>query len=86
MKVEYNLDQIIGALDFYDLQGLIKIYMNLNNSLLEKYSIEQIEHSSIQELERIFKELYCGDSILPDEHKTIERLMLSCARENSIGY
>lgn len=86
MKIEYNLDKIIGALDFYDLQGLIKIYMNLDNSLLEKYSIEQIEHSSIQELERIFKGLFCGDSIPLDKHKTIERLMLSCARENSIGY
>ena len=86
MKIKYDLEEIIKAWDLYDLQGLIKIILNLNNSLLDKYSLDFIEHSGPTELEDIFKELFCGDSITFDEKKTVERLMLSCARENSIGF
>lgn len=86
MKIQYDLDRIIGALDLYDLQGLVMIILNINNELLEEYSEYEIKHMSPTELEKVYKSLFCGDRITTEEKRTVERLMLSCARENSIGF
>ena len=86
MKIDYNLDLIINNLDLYNLQGLIKIILNLNPKLLKTYSEQYIDSCTISELEKIYKSLFCGDAIDSTDKISVERLMLSCARENVIGF
>lgn len=76
MKFNYDLDRIISALAYNDLKGLLKI---IDIRIFEK------GEPSISEMEILFKEKFTQ---LNDRElrKTIESLMLSCARVNSIGY
>ena len=75
MKIQYDLDSIIGALDYYDIKGLLKL---IDDKFFEK------GEPSLSKMEEIFKERFLK---LDKEKKYyIEHYMLSCARENSIGY
>jgi len=81
MKLVYNLDKIISALDYYDLMGLVKLCCDYSSKPL--CSKEQVNNFGIEELENCLKNYWCGDSIKSNDKIQLERLMISCARENS---
>lgn len=102
MKIEYNLENMIKALDYYDLQGLVKIIFNLHPDLYYAVSNEQVELSNFElldnkieklltgrgayEMENLYRILFNSSELTLEERRTIERLMISCARNNSIGF
>ena len=75
MKFQYDIDRIIAALNYYDIKGIIKI---MDNHFFEK------GEPSLTTMEGILKDMFY--KLPPNEKKVIERYMLSCARENSIGF
>lgn len=75
MKFQYDLDRVIAALNYYDIKGIIKI---MDNHFFAK------GEPSLSEMEVILKDMF--NKLPPEEHKIIERYILSCARENSTGY
>lgn len=76
MKFEYKIDEIVKALTYNDLKGLLKL-LDYRIFLNKELSISEMEVLLKQKLFQLEdKELF----------KTIELLMLSCARENSIGF
>lgn len=78
MKFQYNLDLIVSALSYNDLKGLL---------ILVGYPIKPTDTLAISDMEQVFKELFYQKKELDKEKfKEIEKLMLSCARVNSIGY
>ena len=74
MKLKFNLEEIISALDYNDLKGLIN--MITKDNIGNKYSPT--------ELEELLKTLLCGLRV--EEKRRIESLMVSCARFNSLGF
>lgn len=75
MKFTYDLDIMVNALDYYDIKGLLKL---IDDKFFAK------GEPSLSEMEEIFKERFL--KLKGREKQLIERYMLSCARENSIGF
>jgi hypothetical protein len=75
MKLFYDIDKIISALDYYDIKGLLKC-------LDGKYFLKG-EPSLTQMTEDLKEKL---NSASPELKREVESLMISCARVNSIGY
>ena len=75
MKINYDLDIIVGALSYYDIKGLLKL---VDNNFFAK------GEPSLSEMEEIFKKKFL--KLKGKEKQLIEHYMLSCARENSIGF
>ena len=75
MKFQYDIYQIVKALDFNDLKGLL---MLLGNVYITPGQF------TMEELEEFFIRLF--NQANNKTKKKIESLMLSCARENSIGF